>query len=139
MRYEVKDTVLLKELIDLGLPKENCESIVKVFRDNLEKLKEKKLNSIFKCNFPHISRSMVYYILFTVGALENFDYSIGQVLFAKQLGGISSEETKYVDIKLQYHKYPITPQKEESTQVTFRSSKDKIESLIKGRKRNKFF
>lgn len=44
----MKDTVLLKELIDLGLPKENCESIVKAFQDNLERLKEKKLNSILK-------------------------------------------------------------------------------------------
>jgi len=48
VRYEVPDAVLLKELIDFGLPKENCESITKIYKENGEKLKDKKIETILK-------------------------------------------------------------------------------------------
>lgn len=49
-RYDISDVVLLKELINLGLPKgiyigkhnlfkENCDMIGKAFKENKEKLK----------------------------------------------------------------------------------------------------
>ena len=48
IRYGVSDDTLLKDLIDLGLPKENCESITKGFRENAQKLREKKEGNTFK-------------------------------------------------------------------------------------------
>jgi len=48
VRYEVADSALLKDLIDLGLPKENCESITKVYKEYSEKLKEQRLSKVLK-------------------------------------------------------------------------------------------
>lgn len=47
------DDVLLKDLIDLGLPKENCESITKVYKENAQKLKEKKESNTLKSNLQY--------------------------------------------------------------------------------------
>ncbi len=48
VRYGVSDDVLLKDLIDLGLPKENCESITKGYKENSAKLREKKEQKTMK-------------------------------------------------------------------------------------------
>lgn len=38
-RNQTDHEVLLKELIDLGIPKENCQSLCKIYESNLEKLR----------------------------------------------------------------------------------------------------
>ncbi len=50
IKYEVVETALLKDLIDLGLPKENCESITRVYKEHIEKLKEKRSLKVLKRN-----------------------------------------------------------------------------------------
>lgn len=54
VRYGVTDETLLKDLIDLGLPKENCESITKGYRENSQKLREKKENQTIKGTLSHV-------------------------------------------------------------------------------------
>lgn len=41
--FQVADSVLNKELLDLGLPKENVESIAKVYKGSRDKLIEASL------------------------------------------------------------------------------------------------
>ena len=48
IRYGITDDILLKDLIDLGLPKENCESITRVYKESMPKLREKKEKSTLK-------------------------------------------------------------------------------------------
>jgi hypothetical protein len=47
-RYGITDDLLLKDLIDLGLPKENCESITRSYKENAQKLREKKESNTLK-------------------------------------------------------------------------------------------
>ena len=56
--YQVSDTTLNKELVDLGLPKgichfhaENVESITKIYKANREKLIEVSLERAFSSKF----------------------------------------------------------------------------------------
>jgi len=39
IRFDISEEVLLKDMINLGLPKENCGSITKIFRKNKDSLK----------------------------------------------------------------------------------------------------
>lgn len=39
--YDISENILTKELIDLGLPKENVEQIVKLYKTNKDKLRLK--------------------------------------------------------------------------------------------------
>ncbi|CAD8103397.1 unnamed protein product [Paramecium sonneborni] len=39
-KYDVSEQVLIKELIDLGLPKENCEQLSKTFKQYKDKLQQ---------------------------------------------------------------------------------------------------
>ena len=39
--YDISENILTKELIDLGLPKENVEQIVKIYKANKDKLRLK--------------------------------------------------------------------------------------------------
>ena len=48
VKFGVVDQALLKDLISLGLPKENCESIVKVYKENGPKLSDKYKKKILK-------------------------------------------------------------------------------------------
>lgn len=50
--FHVGDGVLNKELIDLGLPKENVEAITKTYKTNREKLLERSLDKLPKCTIP---------------------------------------------------------------------------------------
>lgn len=51
IQSHVTDSVLNKELIDLGLPKENVESITKTYKTNRDKLLERSLDKIPKCTY----------------------------------------------------------------------------------------
>ena len=39
VRFDIHEDVLLKDLIDLGLPKGNCGSITKIYKKNKDALK----------------------------------------------------------------------------------------------------
>lgn len=47
-KYDVSDTVLIKELIDLGLPKENCEQLSKTFKQYKERLQSEYQNQVLR-------------------------------------------------------------------------------------------
>ena len=46
--YSTNDAVLNKELVDLGLPRENAESISRTYRQSREKLLDKFSNEFIK-------------------------------------------------------------------------------------------
>ena len=48
IKHETKETILQKELIDLGLPKENVDSICKVYNEEFEKLKTLSTSLVFR-------------------------------------------------------------------------------------------
>lgn len=48
IKHETKETILQKELIDLGLPKENVDSICKVYNEEFEKLKGVSSSLVFR-------------------------------------------------------------------------------------------
>jgi len=118
VRYEVSDAVLLKELIDLGLPKENCESILKIYKENADKLKEKKVKTILK-----------------VGSLESITFSINEVVSSKKLSDkILQNNSAYVDFKL-----TATDKANnlKSAEIKFVSTKDKTLQFINEMKKAK--
>jgi len=43
IRFDISEEVLMKDLIDLGLPKENCRSLTKIYKKTKKKLKKKIL------------------------------------------------------------------------------------------------
>ena len=48
VKFHVSDSTLNKELIDLGLPKENVESITKTFKTNRDRLLEKSTEKMLR-------------------------------------------------------------------------------------------
>ena len=87
-RYDISDVILLKELINLGLPKgiyissfftnfvkENCDMIGKAFKENKEKLKYSALKQ-----FP---RSFNFYYNFVFKINKSFKICINK-LFHKR-------------------------------------------------------
>lgn len=59
VEFHVSDIVLNKELIDLGLPKENVESITKSYKASREKLLEKALDKMPKGTHPYNLRNQI--------------------------------------------------------------------------------
>jgi len=49
-KNNVDQEQLMKELIDLGIPKENCQSLCKILEQNLEKLRNKFKSNVLRLN-----------------------------------------------------------------------------------------
>jgi len=110
IRYGVSDDTLLKDLIDLGLPKENCESITKGFRENAQKLREKKEGNTFK-----------------VSKLEKIDYNVNEIISSKKLRNPQLYDTKYAEISLAVKD---KSQSEKTEDIRFTMTKEKTLTLL---------
>ena len=52
-KNDIEGAQLMKELIDLGIPKESCSSLAKVHDKNLQKVRAVLSDQILRCNFFH--------------------------------------------------------------------------------------
>lgn len=73
-KNNVESETLLKELIDLGIPKENCQSICKIYEANLEKLRQAFMQKTLRLNaFDSISVKKWNYLLLSEGKKKNLE------------------------------------------------------------------
>eukprot|EP00828_Plagiopyla_frontata_P015125 TRINITY_DN19660_c0_g1_i2.p2 TRINITY_DN19660_c0_g1~~TRINITY_DN19660_c0_g1_i2.p2 ORF type:complete len:194 (+),score=59.77 TRINITY_DN19660_c0_g1_i2:66-647(+) len=106
-RYDISDVILLKELINLGLPKENCDMIGKAFKENKEKLKYAALKK-----FPRTSKFV------------SINYSINDMISSNQIKNVPEDYSQYASINIAYQ------ETEKPAQCNFVIFRDKLEELI---------
>ncbi|KAM3135476.1 hypothetical protein pb186bvf_012332 [Paramecium bursaria] len=108
-KYDISDTVLTKELIDLGLPKENCEQISKTFKQFKERLAEYYKSLVFK-----------------VGKMQEMHYGVSKFIVSDNIVPQRQiNKNRFVDVNIKY--------KDEKAQVhaaQFIIFPDQIEAML---------
>lgn len=84
--------MLQKELIDLGLPKENVESITKTYKNNREKLLEKSTEKMLK------STKKAYIESFNL----QVDYSIHEILGSSRLCSETIFPIRFAEVNFEF-------------------------------------
>lgn len=98
-KYEVDPVILNQELQQLGLPQENADSIVKVYKSNSRQVREKLENDIFKHETPQKLEWKISYVL----ADKYSDFTKEKITSVKEdeeLGIKNNKLESKIDIKL---------------------------------------
>lgn len=93
--FSITDATLNKELVDLGLPRENVESISKTYKQSREKLIEKYSSEYLK------SKERFY----SVSAEPTIQYSVNELIHCKAFGeniSLNNLPTKFCEVTMKY-------------------------------------
>jgi len=126
-KFDIEDNILSNELQQLGLPLENAESIVKIFKNQKEKLKKKLSNEIFSNeNLKEIDYKISYVLANDINDFKNNEISENK---------FEEEKTKNLDddnflLSKIEGRILISLGEDKENKITFSSNKETLGKLI---------
>ena len=127
VKFDIEDNILSNELQHLGLPLENAESIVKIFKNQKEKLKKKLSNEIFSNeNLKEIDYKISYVLDNDINDFKNNEISENK---------FEEEKTKNLDddnflLSKIEGRILISLGEDKENKITFSSNKETLGKLI---------
>ena len=127
VKFDIEDNILSNELQQLGLPLENAESIVKIFKNQKEKLKKKLSNEIFSNeNLKEIDYKISYVLANDINDFKNNEISENK---------FEEEKTKNLDndnflLSKIEGRILISLGEDKENKITFSSNKETLGKLI---------
>jgi len=127
VKFDIEDNILSNELQHLGLPLENAESIVKIFKNQKEKLKKKLSNEIFSNeNLKEIDYKISYVLANDINDFKNNEISENK---------FEEEKTKNLDddnflLSKIEGRILISLGEDKENKITFSSNKETLGKLI---------
>jgi hypothetical protein len=84
IRFDIHESVLNKDLIDLGLPKGNCGSITKIYGKNRLSLRQKMISTSMRIN-----------------SFSNVSYSVDEILSTKSGNQLMLRPIKVANVNME--------------------------------------
>ena len=126
-RFDIEGEILMKDLIDLGLPKGNCGSIVKIYSKNRDALKQKMKAQSMRSWSPS---EKIWPNL--VNRFSKIDFSIDEILGTKVGGELSMYPLSVANLGIEVDLLQGGGMDKWNVSMT----KDQLDELIRGEIQN---